>query len=159
DGIAIRLAHRFDPQPVIAVPEVVLEHRDRLVDVADDNVGAAVVIEIAKGGATAQVLELEKRTGPFGNILKSHLPGLISRLGGTSEQNRPLQQLRRLYRKADDMAVGDKDVLGPVEIVIDKADAEADVVEADRGDAGAAASKDELRLRNWSDARIGHIAI
>src|SRR6266852_9478763 len=46
---------------------------------------------------------------------------------------------------ADHVAVGDEDVLRAVEVVVDEAGAEADVIKANGGYTGAARGKNELR--------------
>src|SRR5438552_15559698 len=95
---------------MIAVPEIVLEQDHRLVDVADDDVGSAVVVQVAEGGAAAHVLGLEKRTGLGGDILKANLPGLLSRFAKVPQQHRFLEELRRWDRRANDMTVGDEEI-------------------------------------------------
>src|SRR5260370_34426715 len=116
---------------MIAILQRVLQNDDRLVDVADDDVGSAVVVQVAKSRAAAHVLGLKKRTGLGGDILKANLPGLLSRFAQVPQQHRLLQQLGRGDRKANDMTVGDEEVQSAIEIVVDEVGAEADIVQAD----------------------------
>jgi hypothetical protein len=118
-----------------------LQDDDRFVDVADDDVGSAVVIEVAKSGALTHLFGLEEGAGLFRDVLKADLPRLVSRLAEIVQQDGILKKLRRFDRKANDMAVGDEDILRAVEIAIDEACPETDVIEADGRDSGAATGK------------------
>src|SRR5437773_5770968 len=100
---------------MIAIFQRVLQNNDRLVDVADDNVGSAVVVQVAKSRAAAHVLGLKKRTGLGGDILKANLPGLLSRFAKVPQQHRFLEELRRRDRRANDMTVGDEEVQRAIE--------------------------------------------
>src|SRR5207244_9844729 len=129
---------------VSAVLRCVLRAAHRLVDMANDDVGSAVVVQIAKGGAAANVLGLKERAGLRRDILKTNLERFVARLAQVAQQHWPLQQFRRRNRKAYHMAVGNEQVQGAIEIVVDEVGAEADIIEADGGNARPAAGIDKL---------------
>src|SRR5713101_2566833 len=80
DRVTIKVAHQLDSQPMIAISQGVLQDDDRLVDMTDDNVGIAGVVQVAKSGAPAHVFGLKERTRFIGYVLETNLPRLIAGL-------------------------------------------------------------------------------
>src|SRR5947209_5040388 len=129
---------------MVAVVQSVLQDHDRLVDMADNNVGFAVVVQVAKGRAPAHVARLEEWSSFCRDIFKTDFKGFVSRLAQVPQQHGRLQKPIRLVGKMNHVTVGDEDVLGAVPVEIDEPGAEADVFQANGGDAGGPAGKDEL---------------
>jgi len=72
DGVAIAL-HSFqtDLDPAVAVRRVVAQQRRRLIDVYDQGIHIAVVIEIAKGQTAAAMAGNDAGTGPCAELGES----------------------------------------------------------------------------------------
>src|SRR5262245_55545365 len=146
---------------MIAVRERVLKNDHRLIHVADDHIGSALVVQVAESGAAAHVLRLKEGARFRRDILEPNLPGFVLWLFHISEQDRSLQKFSGLNRKTNHMAVRDEKILVTVEIKIDESSAKADVIQADGRHAGASAGK--YKLGRWRfprpPGRVAHISV
>src|SRR5262249_30274355 len=96
--VRISLADQLDPQPVVPLRRLVAEQRDPVVDLADDQVGAAVVVQVADDQATRLVRRPEIATAPRTDVGELHrltvLAGALVALarqgpGGSANLARP----------------------------------------------------------------------
>ncbi len=81
DHIAVLPAHQLDAQPVTLRHDLVAQKRYGFVNIADDQIGAAVVIEVAQRDAPAVVFAVEIGTAPGGDRLEAP-PPLLWRITG-----------------------------------------------------------------------------
>src|SRR6516225_9586128 len=98
----------------------VLQEHDRLVEMANDDVRSAVVVEIAEGGAAANVLGTKIIPGLIRHILKTNSAWNVTGLTKVTQQHSLLTDFDRRVRIAHHVAVGDEDVLGAVAVEIEK---------------------------------------
>src|SRR5262245_14231553 len=123
----------------------VAQYDDRLVGMADDDVGAAVVVQVAEGNAATDTLHLKEGAAVGRYFLKAnHTRGARVGAPQIAKQRRPLLVFARRRGVVRDVAVGDEDILGAVAVEVEEAGAEADIVESNRGDAGGAAAEMKL---------------
>jgi len=143
DEVAVPLVGQLHPEPVVPLPGFVAEQRDRFVKMANDQVGPAIVIQVADGDAAALVLGLEIWPTLAGDVRKrAYALWPLSSL--IAKQHRPLLGSASA-RMADDVSVADGDIFPAVVIQIEETHTETNIVLADTGDAGAV--RDELEKR------------
>src|SRR6202034_2037979 len=71
DGSTVRLyADQLDLQPVVVPAHVVAKQRRRFVQIDNQHVDVAVIIEIAEGASAAAVRSRDAGTGGFDQLLK-----------------------------------------------------------------------------------------
>src|SRR5438128_21294 len=73
DDVAVTSANQLDPEPVVFRPRFIVQERDWLVEVANDEVDAAVVVDVAEGDAPTIMLLLEVRPTLGGDGLEATL--------------------------------------------------------------------------------------
>src|SRR5262245_13112123 len=105
------------------------QDRHRFVEVADNQVGTAIVVQVAKAYAAAQMVLL---------VIAANLPaGVLERAAVVAIQHGRLLAADRFARmKMDDMAVGDEKVLPAIQIHVEEGGAPTDVLLAAFGKAG-----------------------
>src|SRR5205823_50876 len=131
DQVAPVAAGETKAEPVIlADVGDIAQDRHRLVDAADDDVEPAVVIEVADGEAATDVRLLEEIAAAPAGVLETASADV-------AQQDRRLLQGGAAGRVANDVAVGDDDVLQTMMVEVDKRRAEADVFLSECRDAGA----------------------
>src|ERR1043166_9574684 len=101
---------------------------------ANDQVGPAVVVEVAHRQPAADRRPLEERSAAAAHIPEH--PSASLRL--VVQQQRALLERAPTDRVVDDMAVDDREVFPAVVVDIDEACAEGDPVLTEGGDAGGA---------------------
>src|SRR5207244_8792647 len=121
--ITMIFAMELKAQPMMGHAGFIPQQNDRLVDMADDEVGQAIVIEVADGQAAADMIAAE---------IGSSLPGNVreTAVALVAKQDRPLPHTGAA-RKADYVAIGDHQVGVAVVIQVEKAGSEAYVGLAD----------------------------
>src|SRR6185503_21128100 len=72
--------HQPQPDPIRARTDVVHEHTDRAVVVRDDDVGVAIVVEIAECRTAADVLVRERAASAIGDLLEAALAHIAKEL-------------------------------------------------------------------------------
>src|SRR5947209_13579932 len=103
------LACQLHAEPVVAGRRDVAQDRDGFIDVADDHIELAVVVEIAQRGAARQVRLREVRTAAPGNLLEL--------AAAVAQEYRPLAT-RRAGRKTDGVAIRDEQILATVKVEV-----------------------------------------
>ena len=68
--VAIDLPYKFDLQPRSRGETVIAQQRRRTVDIVDENIQIAIVIEIAQRGAASGPRLLERRAGAFSDAFE-----------------------------------------------------------------------------------------
>src|SRR5205823_71227 len=122
---AVVLALQSHAEPVVAPAPDAPQDGDRLVHVADDEVGPAVVVQVPEPDPARRVGRREVAPDPPAGV--AELPALVE------QEDRVLLAARVLARRvADGMAVGDEKVLPPVEVRVDEGGSPPDVLLADR---------------------------
>src|SRR5205823_5245422 len=125
DHVAEILADETQAEPARRFGRFIAKQRDRGVGVADDEVGPAVVVEIADGHAATARGGVEERAGVRADIPESALALLID----VVQQDRPLKERAAAARVQIDMTVGDDEVFPAVAVDVEEGGAEADELE------------------------------
>src|SRR5262245_44119741 len=144
DGVCVGFADENGAEPVAAVFNGIAQEDHWLVLVADHDVGAAVVIEIAERRAAAHSLDAKVRSAASRDVLKADdwvRGGLLAKV---AEKDRVLFLFAGRRGVRGDMAIGDEEVLGAVAIEVEEARAKSDEGETDRRDARGVAGVPEL---------------
>ena len=111
---------------MLAGVRFVAQYGDRLVDMADDQVRTATILQVANRQPAAEVLTAEIGAALQADVTEPAIP-LVP------QQHRPLFQPRPV-RKANHMAIGDHQVFPTMIVQVEEAGAEADVELADGRD-------------------------
>src|SRR5581483_3653937 len=117
-GVGVGLADEGGPEPVVPVVADVPQQGDRLVGVADHDVGAAVVVQVAEGHAPADPLRPEVRPAAGRNVPEADEGGRRRVAPEVAEEDGPLLVLAGRGGVLGDVPVGDEQVLGPVAVEI-----------------------------------------
>src|SRR5688572_14439448 len=103
-----------------SIGDLVAQERHGLIGVTDDKVAAAVVVEIAQGRASSHVCRAEIGPTFVGDDFEARLARFVAWLVEIAEQDWRLLERAGQLRKAEDVALGDKQVFRAVEIEIEK---------------------------------------
>src|SRR5262249_57451536 len=116
-------------EPVAGLARKGGEDGERVVDVADDQVGAAVVVQVAEAHSAGQVIGL---------VITADLPADVLEPAAqvAVQHGRVLAADARLRVVADDMAVDDEQVLPAVQVHVEERRAPAAGLLAQGGQAG-----------------------
>src|SRR5262249_37451582 len=130
DQVARLLACEAETEPVVLLHVGdILQHDDRLVDVADDDIQPPVVVEVADRQAAADVLALEILAAALAVILEAPLAEV-------AQDDGHLSQAAAVGGMPDHVTVGNDDVEKAVVIEVEEAGSEADELLPQDGDAG-----------------------
>ena len=128
DGTGVILAHEANAQPVVRRTADAPQDGDRLVEVADDEVDPAVVIQVAEADPAPQMGRLEIVPESFAG--DAELPPIVE------QQDGQLLAIGFLpVGVTDGVAVGDEEILPAVQIGVDESGPPADVLLPDGRDA------------------------
>src|SRR5262245_15012979 len=105
---------------------------------AQDDVDSAVVVQVAERDSASTMDTVKVRPAMFGQLLEPHVRRWLTLAAEVAQENGALRERGRGGGVAHDVTVADEDILGAVEVVVDEAGAEADEVQADRGNPGPA---------------------
>src|SRR5439155_26482260 len=127
--VAVIFADQLNAEPmVLAHVGLVAENGGRLVQVGDDGVDPAVVVEIAKADTAADVFALEVTAASPGDVRELDDFSVVGPYRSqVTQQYGPLGTFRFAGGKADGMAVDDKDVFPAVVVEIEERRAPADI--------------------------------
>ena len=128
DGGAVRLgADALDQDRVLPVPAIVAQQGRRTIQVVDDDVDVAVVVEIADGAAASEIRRRHGRPRARRHVDEAAVAGVAIeqvRLPVGEVQLAPVQL--RIH-----VTVGDEDVLPAVVVEVEEVHAKADVLPVD----------------------------
>src|SRR4051812_8064496 len=116
--------HALDEDRVVPGAPIIPEERRRAVQIVDEHVDIAVVVEVAEGTSPAEILRGNRRTGFRGHIAEPAVSEIAI--------EQPWLPVREVKLPAGDLrvdvAVGDEDVAPAVVVEVEEADAKADVL-------------------------------
>src|SRR6185437_6149689 len=134
--IGMVLANQLHPEPVTAGTADATQDRHRLIDVADDEIGAAVVVQIAEAYA-ARRMEC--------SLIAADLPAHVGEFAAdvAKQQRRLLATDAATRMVTADVTVGDEHILPAVQIHIEESRAPTHVFLAHAGEAVRQCSEPE----------------
>src|SRR5262249_34595206 len=107
EAVAVRPApHQAELQPGEGVAAIVAQELRWLVVGADEDVGGAVVVEIAPRSPTSHTPSQERRPGAAAHLLERPVPLVVEKEGTLGERDRALEALDIRLR----VAIGDEGV-------------------------------------------------
>src|SRR6516162_9226047 len=104
-----------------SLPGCVTQQHDRFVQMTDNKIGPAIVVEIADGHATRAVTLAKIASAGSGHVLEANLVGLIHRLAVITQQKCTLLNGIGRFRVLKHVTADENEIFVTIQIKVEKA--------------------------------------